>query len=109
MREVTPVEMAAITRLAAANPDLVAVERELAVLRGRSAALLAPPPLRPASFREVLKGLDARLLSRQEARNYLGLPERRGALEGLLAELLRPLQVVALAVSRQLSVARRAV
>src|ERR1700716_798182 len=94
VRKLEPEEMAALAQLALENPDLRAVLPELAQLRALRGSLTAPAPLRPASFRELLKAVDVGLLSREEARNYLGLPHRRGALERLLTWSVWPLQVV---------------
>ena len=93
-RNVQPEEMVAIAQLAAENPDLRQVVTELAQLRALRGSLTAPAPLRPASFREALKGLDAGVLSTAEVRSFAGLAPRRSTLERLLTWSVWPLHVV---------------
>jgi hypothetical protein len=93
LRTVTPEEMGALAQLAAENPDLRLVVTELAQLRALRGSLTAPAPLRPSSFRELLKGVDVGVLSASEARPFLGLPPRRSTLERLLTWSVWPLHV----------------
>ena len=90
-RNVNPEEMRAIAQLASENPDLRAVVVELGQLR---ALRTAQAPLRPASFRELLKGVELGVLSASEGHSLLGLPRRRGTLERLLTWSVWPLPVV---------------
>jgi len=93
-RNVNPEEMIAIAQLAAENPDLRQVVVELGQLRALRAATGGAAPLRPASFRELLAGVKAGILSTEEGHALLGLPRRRGTLERLLTWSVWPPQVV---------------
>jgi hypothetical protein len=106
LRVITPEEMAAINELAAESSDLRQVLPELRQLRALRATLTAPAPLRPASFRELLKGVDVDLLSLAEARAYMGLEPRLGTLERAWRWVTRPLQVVASALTGLLTVSQ---
>jgi len=105
-RNVTPDEMVAIAQLAAENPDLRQVVVELGQLRALRAATSGQAPLRPVSFRELLKGVEAGLLSLPEARSYMGLPPRRGTLERVIDWMLRPLPLVVSELAHRRSLSR---
>jgi len=102
-RNVTPEEMIAIAQLAAENPDLRQVVVELGRLRALRAATA---PLRPASVRELLKAVDAGILSKEEARPFMGLEARRGTLERVADWWRRLLPVVVAALARRRALSR---
>ena len=92
-RDLTTAEMAIVAELALATPDLVAARaRLLAAARGEAVMAAVPgrrqgqPTIEPKSLRELMEAVRLGVLTPQQARRFIAVPQ---AAPGTLARLAR--------------------